>query len=1103
MQTLCRNISLDGQWIMEGLDCHEGLANDAYKPKYKPQDPVQVTVPCTAQAGLLAAGKIEDPYFEMNNEKILWIEEKEWWYFREFTVPSDIKGQRYQLVFEGITYRADVFLDGITVGKLEGTFLRFFIDITKFARPGSTHKLALRLRALEDSSKDRPGGEVKRGMVRSSGVVPPFSYWWNWSPHLVPVGIWKSVHLKIDGGVEIRDPYVQTKISWDECIEAEYADITVSVDARCSLKRSEDIVIKGTIKGDGFDDGEIDLREFYTIEPGFNGKFVIKTRMIRPRLWWPNGMGSHPLYTLELRVYDREGNLLDTVSTEFGVREITFEKNPDDQWTLETSKQSNRLWSYVGNPYPWIYVVNKKRMFVRGSNWVPMDNMLRFEEERYLTYLDQIEDSNLNLLRVWAGGICETETFYRICNRKGILCWAETWFSCSNYPVMSHDLFIENAIDMIKCIRNHPSVAMWSGGNEYNPDAPENKDLVDKIGEAVKQYDPDRRFRRGSPYKGDRHGGLLILPTRTSNKYNGDILNGDQRLTIFRAEVAIARSVPCVESLKKFLGEDHLWPLDDPKTKEIWQYHHAVIKEEEKDAKEYGCTDSLERWIMSTQIYHGIVHRHNMEHCRLTKWHNSGCMQWQAQASWPTMHREMIDWYGLPKAVFFMYKRSSLDYLVTVDMEKYVFDGNEPMVASVWAVSDRMRNTGTSTVTARIYSLDMQLMHEQEATINLPENESVKAFDIDWTVPANYLRKVLFIHVELRRNGGLLADNFYWVGTSRYSRKTKSLCLNGPWDWQVNKEINPAHWKETIMPSYWALPQRAPTEKEGVVFYQKRVKIPADWKGTQLEVFGQGFEGNDVVTFNGVEIGKTEEEMTIEMRPDDLMFTEMWAERQRKLGKDVKEVNMGYEEGIKATNKIGEPTKKGDKQNVRIAADPITIPNLIKRFYSIPQDKVNYGGWNLLSVKLYGDHATGISEPVFIREASSADEQRAIIEIDNDGDYLSDLNNLKKVDLDCGVYCDKTTVKGTSGTTEIVIILENNTPDVSFYTELKCPGYNEDIRMLYSDNYFEVLPDQRKRITAKIRNTVGFKGKKSLQFSVTGWNAVAKPIGKPIEITFE
>ncbi|MCP4401472.1 MAG: hypothetical protein GY801_29765, partial [bacterium] len=464
MRAQCTRTSLDGEWIIEGMDYDEGLARSAYKPQYTPQKPVTAQVPTIVQNALLQAGEIEDPYWEMNNEKILWIEEKEWWFFKEFSIPEDTGGKTYELLFESIAYRADIWLDGITIGKTEGMFKRNFIDITRFVKPGETHTLTLRCRALEHSSEDRPGGSVKRGMVRSSGVVAPFSYWWNWSPHMVPIGLWKSVSLLVTGGVSLRDPFVKSTIHWDECIEAESADLDISVDVTSKLTRDENLVLKGTIIGVDFDDGTLEIKEKILVEAGEEGIYNTTVTMPRPQLWWPNGMGKHPLYKLELALYDSEFNLLDTAETEFGVREISMIQNEDPLWVQGISTQSNRLWSLVGNPYPWTFVVNKKRMFIRGTNWLPIDNLFRFSEERYRLFLDQVEAANLNLVRVWAGGIHETETFYSLCDRRGILCWSEFWLACANYPVMPYDLFIENARDMIEVIRNHASIAMWSGG---------------------------------------------------------------------------------------------------------------------------------------------------------------------------------------------------------------------------------------------------------------------------------------------------------------------------------------------------------------------------------------------------------------------------------------------------------------------------------------------------------------------------------------------------------------------------------------------------------------------------------------------------------------
>ena len=1083
-----RYLSLDGQWTIEGMNLEEGLLpRKAYEPRYQPKDPVPAQVPGVVQNHLFQAGRIEDPYWEMNNEKILWIEEKEWWYFKDFAVPEDIQGRKYHIVLEGITYRANVWLDGINIGNVEGMFLRHYLDITRLIKPGKTHRLSIRCRALENSSEDRPGGKIKRGAVRSSGVVAPFSYWWNWSPHMVPIGIWKSVWLRITGGAIFADPFVRTQIHWDDCEEADSAKVTTTVDIESSFAQAEQCVVRGKVSGIGFNDEEMLIKQAITLNPGAN-KLEINQVLTRARLWWPNGLGEHPLYKIELTIEDSDGVVMDYCETEFGVRELAYLQNDDAEWVQAIHGQSNRLWSIVGKPYPWTFSINRKRVFVRGTNWLPVDNLFRLTEERYKLYLDHVEAANLNMLRVWAGGIQETETFYKLCDRKGILTWAEFWLACASYPVMPHDLFMECAINEIKCIRNHPSVVMWSGGNEYNPDEPENKELVDKLALVCNEHDPTRSFRRGSPYKGDRHGGLLMLPTRTSNKYNGDILNGDARLVLFRAEVAVMRSAPMLESITKFIGEDKIWPID----KQAWQYHHAVVGEQERDARDYGGLDDIEHWIMATQIAHGQCHRHNLEYCRQTKYWCSGCMQWQINGSWPSFHRELIDWYGLPKASFYMYKRSAQDNIVVADMEKYTFDGNETFNPTVYAITDKQLRLGDVQVKAVIYDLNMKRLYGHQATVTVEADSSAKAFQIDWRVPANYLRKVFFLHLEMRQFEELLAENLYWVGTSGYARPEKLINLNGYWEFQVGKTKNEMRWKKTIMPSYWKKPQAAPAEGESV-FYARKVNIPADWKGTDLEVFCAGFEGNDEVFFNGGRIGGTEEEMTVQLGTDDLLFTEKWAER------------MAQERG-NATSTTptvsGKPAVKGDKQNIRISSDPYIVPNLIKRFYRIPAHIVKWGQENLLEVQLYGEHATGISEPVYIREASNPQQQRAIIDFDNDRTYLADLKNLPAVDLDVEVFHELAELEAGQSA-PVLVRIRNNSDAIAFFSGLKVKGIDEATTQSYSDNWFPVLPKTEKRIWVKLVHDKNSPGCYEAQFEMTGWNVVKKNVGSAFRVVLK
>ena len=333
-----RYICLDGEWTIEGMDLEEGLLpRKAYEPNYQPKDPIPAQVPGVVQNHLFQAGRVEDPYWEQNNEKLLWVEEKEWWYFKEFTVPEDVQGQQYHIVLEGITYRANVWLDGINIGNVEGMFLRHYLDVTHLVEPGQTHRLSIRCRVLENSSEDRPGGKVRRGAVRSSGVVAPFTYWWNWSPHMVPVGIWKSVWLRITGGAVLADPCVRTQIAWDACEEAASADVTITVDVESSLAHNEPCIVRGKITGIGFEDQDLPIKQAVTLNPGANQLKIVQT-LTRPRLWWPNGMGEHPLYKVELTIEDSDGVVMDACETEFGVREVAYLQNDDDEWVQRSTR---------------------------------------------------------------------------------------------------------------------------------------------------------------------------------------------------------------------------------------------------------------------------------------------------------------------------------------------------------------------------------------------------------------------------------------------------------------------------------------------------------------------------------------------------------------------------------------------------------------------------------------------------------------------------------------------------------------------------------------------------------------------------------------------
>jgi hypothetical protein len=409
-------------------------------------------------------------------------------------------------------------------------------------------------------------------------------------------------------------------------------------------------------------------------------------------------------------------------------------------------------------------------------------------------------------------------------------------------------------------------------------------------------------------------------------------------------------------------------------------------------------------------------------------------------------------------------------------MEKYVFDGNEHFGLDIFAVSDKRYDTGRCNVKAVIYDNRMNKLHEQEGTVGLGVDLSVKAFKLDWRVPKDYLKRVFFLYLELKKGDKLLAENLYWIGTSGYVRPEKIIDVCAGWKNQVGKKKSNANWKDAVIPSYWSKPHKPP-EKGSSVFYMNQVDIPAGWRGTKLEVFCSGFEGNDEVYWNGRKIGKTEEEVISlkHVRADEVFSADI----------------------IKAK-------KKGKVVNIRTNADPVVVPNLIKRFYVIPDKIVKWGKKNTIEIRLYGEHATGISEPVFVREISGEKQKKEVVDFDNKGAYLADMRNLPKVDLDTQVFCNSLTI-GRNNKAEIKVCIKNSGKNLAFFVNLKLKGLNGEASVHYSDNYFALLPGGERTVTVGLVNDKIIKGsiRKSIQFEIDGWNVRNKKVGKKLGITLK
>ncbi len=681
---------LSGGWKIIGYEFEEGLARGAYKEDFAPVDYTPGTVPTTVRNALLESGKIDDPCKGMNSFDSLWVENREWWFINDFSTPARSDEQRVILRFEGITYRAEVWVNGIQAGRIEGMFRTDEFDITEYLNSDS-NRLTLRIRTQENAAKDIYDsglkGGVFSGVIRTQAPVAQNMSYWNWCQHMVAVGIWRPVKLLLRSDIALKQTVIRTlnvDLQDKDGFESPCANAELELSWRIKNNSSQTkkIAVSYQISGETFEGTVASGTAEAEVLPNSEYTITQKLKIATARLWWPNGLGNAELHKINSVVTSNAGEIQNNEEL-FGIRTVSFLPNEDEDWVRETSKHSTRPWSMIGDLYKWTFVINGRKVFLKGSNWVIADAMLRLERNRYEQQIEKMKHGGMNFLRIWGGSLAETDEFFDVCNRMGIMCWQEFWLACGNYPAMNHDVFLKCAEDTVQRLINHPSLIYYSGGNEYEPDNRENKVLVDKIAAVVDKIDPDREFRRGSPYKGDKHGGLLHTPFVTRNKYH-DILYGDSRIVLFRSEVAVGRSTPVLSHFEKIVPPEKRWPLDDA----YWKHFFAIPAEMKMIAHEYDASDSLISLLFANWLNHALVCQYNMEYCRSQMFKCSGNLNWQLNVPWPCMHREIVDTWGQPKPAYYYQKNASKPSVAIIDLERYLWQAGELFDPEVFIAND-------------------------------------------------------------------------------------------------------------------------------------------------------------------------------------------------------------------------------------------------------------------------------------------------------------------------------------------------------------------------------------------------------------------------------
>jgi beta-mannosidase len=638
------------------------------------------TVPGCVHTDLLANKLIEDPFYRDNEKKQQWIGKTKWEYRTTFQVtPQIMNRENVELVFEGLDTYAEVYLNDQLLLNADNMFRTWRVAAKQALKAGDNTlrilfrspineilpvmaKLNYQLPAVNDQ------GEKTSPFTRKA----PYHYGWDWGPRFVTSGIWRPVVLQAWDDARINDlQIVVNKISRGG------AQLTAVVEIEASGSKAATVVLENVTNIAEAGRQEIKLNR------GSN-RVSFDFTISRPSLWWPNGLGLQPLYTFRARTLVNN-KITDRKTTRTGLR------------TLELRRQRDN----AGESFT--FVINGVPVFAKGGNWIPSDSFpTRITPEKYRYMLQSVRDSNMNMLRVWGGGIYEADEFYELADELGILIWQDFMFACSMYP--GNQEFLDSvraeAIDNVKRLRNHPSIVIWAGNNEvetawrnwgWRQSLPGSvwDDYV-KIFHGVLQevcdaYDSSRPYWPSSP-----HGGLEDDP---DSKRSGDVhywevwhaekpfSEYEKQRTRFMSEYGF-QSFPNIETVKYYTLPNER-EIESPIMLAHQRHPRGNQLIREYMLREYTKPKDFESFVYMSQVLQAEGIARGTEHLRRIMPHNMGALYWQINDCWPVASWSSIDYFGRWKALQYYAKRFYNDLLISPTVEDETL--------KVYVVSDRVK----------------------------------------------------------------------------------------------------------------------------------------------------------------------------------------------------------------------------------------------------------------------------------------------------------------------------------------------------------------------------------------------------------------------------
>ena len=721
--------------------------NDSQKNKAK--------VPGTIHTDLFENQLIPNPFVGTNEKELQWIENENWEYETKFNLSkTELKNQNIDIIFEGLDTYATIYLNGKLLLETDNMFRTWHTSVKDKLQIGENH-IKINFKPASNYGKD----EAKKLPYTLPGDEKVFTrkaqyqYGWDWGPRFVTCGIYKPIKLHFWNAAKIENiKYSQIELNDTKAILEFTTEVNVSEVQPIELQINE-------------------KTKTFHLKKGKN-KVKMEYEIAKPKLWWCNGLGTANLYPFQINILKKK-KIIDTEKLNIGLRTIELVQEKDE----------------IGKSF--YFKLNGKPVFMKGANYIPPDSFLpRVTNSTYNAIVKNAVDANMNMIRVWGGGVYADDAFYEACDKNGILVWQDFMFACAMYP--SDEKFLDNVknevIDNVNRLQNHPSIALWCGNNEndegwknwgwqkqYNYSESDSTEIWNGYQKLFHEVIPQSLESLVSKEKN------IYWPSSPSIGWGRkeSLLQGDSHywgvwwgmepFEIYKKKVGRFMSeygfqgMPNVETFSKFTNSDN-FNLNSDAVKAHQKHNTGYQTIQTYMERDYKVPTKFEKYIYVSQLLQAEGMKTAIEAHRRAKPYCMGTLFWQLNDCWPVTSWSSVDYFGNWKAFQYQAKRSFENILISVNEEENKY--------TIYIVNDELISKKEK-LELQLIDFDGKNLWNTNSEINVEANSSMSYFQIDKKEFEKFNLKQAVLNLKFNE----AVTNFYFVKPKDLELKTPTISI--------------------------------------------------------------------------------------------------------------------------------------------------------------------------------------------------------------------------------------------------------------------------------------------------------------------------------------